>query len=169
MKIKRVSHKGQRTTESNQPGERRSASSPEHLGQRSNVSAGAAKRSYPFWDVWGGWRSLEAPRRQHRRRYCDQTSDEFVTWLVLVCGSRGKEGCKRIVGLLRPVIFEAPRVVYSVLGAVEPCAAAAAVALSLGNEWWISSVKQSTTRPKFAWLASVSEACHVELSKLPNK
>ena len=28
-------------------------------------------------------------------------------------------------------------------------------------------MKQSTTRPKFAWVVSVSGTCHVELDKLP--
>ena len=54
--------------------------------------------------------------------------------------------------------------VYSVLGTVGPRAAAAPVALSLGNA--ISPVKQPTTRLKFAWLASVSGTCHVELEDL---
>ena len=35
------------------------------------------------------------------------------------------------------------------------------------REWWISLLKQSTTRLKFAWIASVSGTCHVELDKLP--
>ena len=53
--------------------------------------------------------------------------------------------------------------VYSVLGAIGPRAAAAPVA-----DGSHLSVKQSTTRLKLAWLASVSGTCHVELDKLPD-
>ena len=56
--------------------------------------------------------------------------------------------------------------VYSVLGGAGPRSAAAPVAFS--RERWMSPVKQSTTRLNFAWLASVSGACHVELDKLPD-
>ena len=38
----------------------------------------------------------------------------------------------------------------------------------VSREWWISPVKQSTTRLRLAWLASVSETCHVELDELPD-
>ena len=37
----------------------------------------------------------------------------------------------------------------------------------VSREWGTPPVKQSTTRLKFAWLASVSGTRHVELEKLP--
>ena len=33
-------------------------------------------------------------------------------------------------------------------------------------EWWISLLKQSAIRLRFAWLTSVSGACHIELDEL---
>ena len=36
------------------------------------------------------------------------------------------------------------------------------------QEWNVSRVKQSTTRLTFAWLASVSGTCHVQLGELPD-
>ena len=65
-------------------------------------------------------------------------------------------------------MFEAPRMVYSVLGAVGPRAAAAPVALSIRNG--VSPVKQATTRLKFARPASVSGTClQIEQHEEPNK
>ena len=57
--------------------------------------------------------------------------------------------------------------VYSALGTVGPRAAAAPGG-RVSREWWLSPVKQWTTRLNFAWLASVSGTCHVELDELPD-
>ena len=79
---------------------------------------------------WVGWRRPKTPRGQQRRGYSDRTS-ERSRHLV---GARVVWEAKRDekLGLRRPLFyFEAPWTVYSVLEAVGPRAAAAAVALPL--------------------------------------
>ena len=78
---------------------------------------------------------------------------EVVTQSVLVWFAR-QRGMKKWVcdGL---ETFLASRVVYSVLGAVGPRVVAAPVALPVENGG-VLPLKQSTTRLKFAWFASVS-------------
>ena len=76
-----------------------------------------------------GWRRPKAPRGQQRRGYSDRTS-ERSRHLV---GARVVREAKRVKRWVCDGLefFAAPWAVYSVLGAVEPRAAAAPVALPL--------------------------------------
>ena len=81
-------HKGQRTPEGNQRGERRPASSPGCRGQRPIVSAGTAEEAIALGMSW----VAGAAPKPHAGSSNGDTAIEFlsevVTWSVLVCFSR---------------------------------------------------------------------------------
>ena len=52
MKVNRITHKGQRTPEGNQRGERRPTSSPWRRGQRPIVSAGTVEEAIALGTSW---------------------------------------------------------------------------------------------------------------------
>ena len=89
-------------------------------------------RGYRSWDVLGGWRSPEVPRRQQRRGYRYRLLSEVVAWSVLMWFGR-QRGTKNWVCDGRE-FFKAPQVVYFVLGGIGPHAAAAPVVLPLEND-----------------------------------
>ena len=104
-----------------------------------------------------------ATPKPKRRGYSDRTSERSRDLVGVRVVSEAKRDGKLVSTSLSMLV--APCMFYSVLVAVGPRAAAAPVALSRG--WWISPVKQSTTRFTLPWLASVSRTCYVELDKLP--
>ena len=71
-------------------------------------------------------------RRQQRRGFSDRTSERSrdLVGATVILEAKTDE---KLVFATALYFFEAPRMVYSVLGTVRPRAAAAPVALSLGN------------------------------------
>ena len=101
-----------------------------------------------------GRRSPEAPRRQQQRGYSDRTSER----------SRDLVGARHVLARQRGMKNWVCDGLVIFLGAANGLLRARGRRISrcgcpgglVSREWWISHVKQSTARLKFAWLASDS-------------
>ena len=123
-------------------------------------------RGYRSWDVFWAARAAPKPHTgKQRQGYSDQTSERRrdLVGARVVCEAKRDEklGLRRPCNLLRR---PADGLLCGWGCRTSRCGCSGG---PVSREWWISSVKQSTTRLKLAWLASVSGTCHVDLDKLP--
>ena len=91
-KKNRITHKGQRTPEGHQGGERWPASSPGRRGQRPIVSAGTAVEAIALGTPWVAGAAPKPHAKQPRRGYCKRFSERSRDLGRCSCGLRGEEG-----------------------------------------------------------------------------
>ena len=129
----RITHKGHRTPEGNQRGERWPASSPGCRGQRPIISAGTAEEAIALGTSWVAGVALKPHAGSSDGDTAIEHLSEIVTWSVLVWFARQRGMENWVCDGLVNVRGAADGLLCASVGAVGPRAAAAPVALSLGN------------------------------------
>ena len=104
---------------------------PGPRGQRRIVSADTAEEAIALGPSWVAGAAPKPQAGSSDRDAAIELLSDRDLWSAIMWFARRREMKHQICDGL--VIFEAPRMAYSVLGTIRPRAAAAPVALSLGN------------------------------------